>query len=167
MSSTATIAKVDSTTPFDTSSTSSTSHMAALRSTTTSDLDSTTPFDSSSTTLPPPTSNMATLRSTTTTDVDSTTTPSGTFTTTPVPTIAQCSYGCYQDFQETSGCHEGCPGGWCTADTGCDDPYPCISSTCCYTACLPNWSCSGECAGSLTCVSAPTTVLTAESTCQM
>ncbi|KAI0107568.1 hypothetical protein GGR51DRAFT_516059 [Nemania sp. FL0031] len=146
---------------------STTSSVATSSTITTAEADSATPFETSSTTLPPPTSKMPTLiRSTTTTEVDSTTTTSSTFSTTPVPTSAQCEYGCNQAFQAISGCPWGCPGAWCAGDTGCMDPYPCYSSTCCLTGCLPGWSCSGECSGSLTCVSAPATVLTAESTCQ-
>ncbi|KAI1198610.1 hypothetical protein F5X97DRAFT_298976 [Nemania serpens] len=117
----------------------------------------------SSATLPPTTSNRATLPATTTADMTSTSAPNTS--TTPAPVASRCEYGCYQDFVEMSGCHERCPGASCLDDTGCEDPYPCISSTCCHTGCLPDWSCNGWCAGPLTCVSAPSTVTTAVSTC--
>ncbi|KAI0965943.1 hypothetical protein F4678DRAFT_451272 [Xylaria arbuscula] len=123
--------------------------------------------ESISTTIPPGASNMATSSTAMRTTMVSTSASAITSTTpTPVPTIALCKYGCYQDFQQMSGCHERCPGAWCLDDTGCEDPYPCVSNTCCYTGCLPGWSCNGGCSGSLTCVSAPSTVTTATSTCE-
>ncbi|KAI0484337.1 hypothetical protein GGR56DRAFT_613413 [Xylariaceae sp. FL0804] len=75
-----------------------------------------------------------------------------------------CTYGCDEAYLETGGCVWGCPGALCTNYNDCADPWPCITHVCCRTGCKSGWSCSGECAPGLVCVSA--TGDTAASTCQ-
>ncbi|KAI1317666.1 hypothetical protein F5Y16DRAFT_392575 [Xylariaceae sp. FL0255] len=81
----------------------------------------------------------------------------------------ECQYSCDQAYVETVGCVSHCPGASCLDDTGCSDPWPCISNTCCYTGCSPGWSCIGVCSTTdtmnLVCVSNTNSSITYASTC--
>ncbi|KAI0435629.1 hypothetical protein F4803DRAFT_544939 [Xylaria telfairii] len=82
----------------------------------------------------------------------------------------ECLYSCYKDYIRSVGCQPRCPGASCSDDTGCSDPWPCISNTCCNTGCLPGWSCEGVCSTTdtmnLVCVSNTDSSIPDASTCR-